>query len=324
MKPTTTEARSILTRASGYLEGVASHSLQPYQGCPFGTALCGVGCYVRHAGHLTKGRPWGSFLEAKTNAADLYRATVDRERRWAGRNHGAFGIFLSSATEPFPPQEARLGVTAAVLDAIREHPPDLLIVQTHSHQVARHRDRLRSIAERARLRVHVSIETDRDRLPGLPGHASSIDRRFAAAQRLRDAGLFVVITVAPLLPIAEPDRFFARIAESADAVVLDHFIEGDGTPNGSRTELTPLPEAMRAVEPASVALAYRDAMAAVAAEYLPGRVGLGREGFAGRWNAQPLRSKRLKAERSAGFEASKKRNLDCSQPPENGYDRIKE
>jgi hypothetical protein len=39
--------RSILIRASGSLESVCSHSLQPYRGCPFGASPCGVGCYVR-------------------------------------------------------------------------------------------------------------------------------------------------------------------------------------------------------------------------------------------------------------------------------------
>jgi len=44
-----TEARvsRILTRSSGFLRTVSSHSLQPYRGCTFGGTLCGVGCYVR-------------------------------------------------------------------------------------------------------------------------------------------------------------------------------------------------------------------------------------------------------------------------------------
>jgi len=42
------EVGRILTRASGYLRDVCSHSLQPYRGCSFGRSLCGVGCYVRH------------------------------------------------------------------------------------------------------------------------------------------------------------------------------------------------------------------------------------------------------------------------------------
>jgi hypothetical protein len=59
---TETTVRSILTRTSGYLTTVSSHSLQPYRGCTFGNALCGVGCYVQHNPWVTKGRSWGSFL----------------------------------------------------------------------------------------------------------------------------------------------------------------------------------------------------------------------------------------------------------------------
>ena len=92
-----------------------------------------------------------------------------------------------------------------------------------------------------------------------------------------------MITVSPLLPIAEPRRFFERLAEVADAVVVDHFIEGDGTPGGARTLATPLPEAMARVEPASVRLDYRDRMVAVAEEVMPGRVGVSVDGFAGRF-----------------------------------------
>mgnify|MGYP006147248219 CR=1 FL=1 len=47
---------------------VASHSLQPYRGCALGNSLCGVGCYVRHSWYTTRGRKWGSFVEARTNA----------------------------------------------------------------------------------------------------------------------------------------------------------------------------------------------------------------------------------------------------------------
>src|SRR3954447_5374798 len=97
--------QTILTRASGFLETVCSHSLQPYRGCPFGSSLCGVGCYVRHSLHITKGREWGSFLEARTGAPESYLRQYDRERTWARRERGEFAIFLSSATEPFPPQE---------------------------------------------------------------------------------------------------------------------------------------------------------------------------------------------------------------------------
>lgn len=285
MPVTLTTVSNVLTRASGFLRTVCSHSLQPYRGCPLGKSLCGVACYVRHNPWITQGREWGAFLEARANAAGAYRSAFARERAWARRARGEFAVFLSSATEPFPPHEARLGITRAVLEAMRDHPPDLLIVQTHSPGVVDAVDLLADLAAHGRLRVHVSIETDRERLPGLPPPASSVSERFAAARRLRDAGLFTVITVAPLLPIASPDAFFARVADSADAVVLDHFIGGDGSPHGSRTLATPLPAAMAAVDPSSVSLAYRDRMGAIAERHLPGRVGYHAPGFAARWGA---------------------------------------
>ena len=130
-----TTIQSVLTRASGFLETVCSHSLQPYRGCPFGASLCGVGCYVQHSLHVTRGRPWGSFLEVRTNAAQAYQAGYERERRWARQRRGGFVIFLSSATEPFPPQESRQAITRSVLTAMLDQPPDGLIVQTHSHRV---------------------------------------------------------------------------------------------------------------------------------------------------------------------------------------------
>jgi DNA repair photolyase len=277
------QPRSILTRTSGYLRTVCSHSLQPYRGCALGRTLCGVGCYAQHQGLLTRGRAWGRFMDVKPNAARLYLEQYSSEIAWARRACGCMVIFMSSSTEPFPPQERKLGVTRALLQAMLQSPPDGLIVQTHSTLVADHLAELCGLNKKCNLRVHISIETDTDRLPGLPGPAYSIKRRMAVAGQLKKAGLNVVITVAPLLPIRRPNAFFQELSVVADAVVIDHFLGGDGSANGSRTRRTPLPAAMAAVHDGSVTLAYRDEMAAVAERYFPGRVGLGVDGFAGRF-----------------------------------------
>lgn len=279
---TEAHVRSILTRATGFLRTVSSHSLQPYRGCSFGRSLCGVGCYVQHNAWVTRGVPWGTFLEARTNAAEVYREQYLAERRWARANRGAFGVFLSSSTDPFVPQETRFRVTRRVLETMCDWPPDALVLQTHSDRVVEYLDLYRDLARRTELRFHLSIESDRDRLPGLPPPAASVQRRFEAAARLKEAGLRVVITVAPLLPIAHPRAFFERIARVAEAVVLDHFVEGDGSAAGARTLRTPLPVVMEAVEPGSTDVAYRERMRAVAAEVMPGRVGVNVDGFAGR------------------------------------------
>lgn len=272
----------ILTRTSGFLTTVTSHSLQPYRGCALGNSLCGVGCYVRHNWYTTRGREWGSFVEARRNAAEAYCAEFESERTWARERRGRFGVFLSSSTEPFQPLERKLRITRSVFEAMVDRPPDLLIVQTHSHHVTDYLHLYpRLAASIADLRFHISIETDRDALPGLPPSASPVEKRMAAARALRDAGLRVVIAVSPLLPIAEPDRFFARLAEVADAVVIDHFIGGDGSPSGARTRRTLLPQAMAEMDPRSVTLEYRDEIAVIAGRYFPGTVGVNIEGFAG-------------------------------------------
>ena len=113
---TQVEVKGVLTRTSGFLRTVTSHSLQPYRGCTFGRALCGVGCYVRHNNWLTRGAEWGSFLEVRVNAAEVYRAQYSREQAWARRTRGGFSVFMSSSTEPFLPQEDRYRVTRSLLE----------------------------------------------------------------------------------------------------------------------------------------------------------------------------------------------------------------
>ena len=234
-----------------------------------------VGCYVQHSAYVTAGRPWGTFLEVRENAPESYRANVERERRWARKSRERFSVFLSSSTEPFLPQESRYHVTENLLRAMVDSPPDLLIVQTHSHRVADHLNLCRELHAGGELRVHISIETDIEDFPGLPPHASSVAQRFEAARALKSAGIHTVITVSPLLPIQDSEGFFARVADCADTVVIDHFIQGDGSAAGSRTERTPLPAAMAVVDPGSLDLAYRDHMVETAARHLPGRVGAG-------------------------------------------------
>lgn len=275
--------RGILNRTSGFLKTVSSHSLQPYRGCTFGNALCGAYCYVQHNTFLTHGQKWGDFLDARTNAAAAYKEQYEPELRWARRSRGRFGIFMSSSTDPFVPQEDHFRITRHLLEAMIDRPPDLLIIQTHTSRVTVYLPLYRKLCSRCELRFHISIESDRDRLPGLPPPASSVADRLDAAATLKAAGLRVVITVSPLLPIENPRVFLERIAAVSDGVVIDHFIEGDGTPNGRRTMRTILPQAMRQFDPSSVSLNYRDLIVAVAQAVMPGRVGVNIDGFAGRF-----------------------------------------
>src|SRR5262249_13205702 len=62
-----------------------------------------------------------------------------------------------------------------------------------THRLTIYLDLYPAHAARCALRFHISIESDRDRLPGLPPPASFVERRFEAAAELHAAGLRVVI-----------------------------------------------------------------------------------------------------------------------------------
>jgi DNA repair photolyase len=274
--------KSILTRTQGYLKAVSSHSLNPYVGCGFGRSACGEGCYVRFNQWLLKGREWGWFVDMKINSAEVYLRTVDREKKWAQKNAGGFSVFFSSSTDPWQPIERKARLTRRLLTTMQTVPPDRLILQTHSSQILDDLDSIELLAGICDLRVHVSIEGDRDRLPGLPPPACSLNDRLEAVRKFADRGIPTVVCMSPLYPMKAPDVFFSRLANmGVRAVVVDHFIQGDGTPTGSRTFKTKLPDAMATVAPQSIDLSYRDQVARIAGKYLP--VGLSATGFAGHY-----------------------------------------
>ena len=205
------------------------------------------------------------------NAAELYLREAPR---------GPFSVFMSSSTDPFPPQERRAGITRAVLEAMAVSPPTSLIVQTHSALVVEHADLLLALPQ---VRVHISLESDQEDFPGLPRPAYSVARRLEAGRALREGGLETVACLSPLLPLRDGPGFMERLRDSFGAVIVDHFVGGDGSTSGSRTRTTALPAAMEATLAGSSRLAYRDEVLALAQRYFPGRVGVGPDGFAGRY-----------------------------------------
>ena len=227
--------RTILTRTGGFLEGF-SHTLNPYRGCSHGRSLCGVACYAP-ALLRGSGGPWGTFLEAKTNAAEAYVKDLARERR-----RGPVRVFCASVTDPYVPQETRLKVTRRVLEAMVEHPPDGLVLQTHTPGPLRDLDLLRALP--CDLAVQVSVETDQERLPGLPPQAFSPAERLAALRTMKEAGLRAVGVVAPLLPLRDTEAFARALDEACTSVIVDHWLVGDGSKDGARTRRRGLPDVL--------------------------------------------------------------------------------
>ncbi len=207
------DAKSILTRTTGYLAGF-THSLQPYLGCQFSCEYC----YVRELAVQRTNRfglPWSRWLIAKRNApALLARAKLEHAR-----------IFMSSATDPYTPIERRLGITRACLEVLAARPPAALIVQTRSPLVLRDLDLLARIP---RLAVSFTLTTSDERVRRLlEPDSPKFARRLATLRALKQAGLRVQAAIAPLLP--GDVRELARALDPlVDRVVLDDFFRGDG------------------------------------------------------------------------------------------------
>jgi DNA repair photolyase len=261
------QARSILTRTGGYLEGF-THTLQPYVGCEFSCLYC----YVRELMVQRANRhrlPWSHWLEPKLNAPELLERDALRGKLAQAR------IFLSSSTDPYTPAERRYRLTRACLEVLAAHPPAALVLQTRSPLVCRDRDLLARIPSAL---VSVTVTTDDERVRRLlEPNAPSITRRIDALAELRAAGIATQAAVSPLLP-SDPEALARRLEPVAQRVVVDDFFQGDGAGGRrSRRALDRLRELgfERWTEPGYAHEAVRVFQRVFGSE----RVGVSREGF---------------------------------------------
>jgi DNA repair photolyase len=116
----------------------------------------------------------------------------------------------------------------------------VLVIQSHSTLAGRDLDLIHELSRRCELWLSLTVETDQERLPGLPPHACPPDKRIATLRRFRLRGVLTQAAVSPLLPLADPEAFARRLDEACDRVILDHYLIGDGS-NGLRTRRTDFP-----------------------------------------------------------------------------------
>jgi len=225
--------RSIINRTGGFLSGF-THSINPYRGCSLGGTLCGVPDYAPAiVSAFGEKREWGRYLDVKVNAPDAYDADYDRIR--CGRSP-ALRIYMSSVTDPYVPQERRYRVTAGILERMRERPPDLLAIQTHTPNPLWDIELLAELSTRFPLSIQISVETDREEMgPLFPPHAYPVSQRLEALSILRERGLETVGVVSPLWPIDDIEGFARRLDAACSYVVVDHWLVGDGSRDGART-----------------------------------------------------------------------------------------
>ncbi|WP_338415761.1 PA0069 family radical SAM protein [uncultured Sphaerotilus sp.] len=182
-------------------------SINPYRGCEHGC----IYCYARptHSyADLSPGLDFETRILAKTNAADRLREELRRPR------YTPRPLNLGSATDAYQPVERSLKLTRQIIEVLHEaqHP---FSVVTKSGGIVRDLDLLADMAQRQQVLVFISLTTlDNDLARILEPRASAPARRLAAIRALSDAGVWVGVNVAPVIPfINEPE--IEQIIEAA-------------------------------------------------------------------------------------------------------------
>ena len=185
-------------------------------------------------------------LRRQRRVREAYRRDFDRIKRPRRGEPGPLRIYMSSSTDPYIPQEKSLRLTRALLEEMVERPPDVLVIQSHHTLVERDIDFIADLSACSETWVSLTVETDMDRIPGLPPHSSPPARRLATLERFRARGIPTQATISPLLPLADPLTFARRLDAACDRVILDHYLIGDGSPGGWRTRKSGFPERLAA------------------------------------------------------------------------------
>ena len=197
----------LLTRSRlGSLRYGFAYSVNPYRGCPHACAYC-------YADSVTRDdRPWGSFLDRKVDAPRI----LARELRCSPRGL----VLLSSATDPYPPEEARSRITEGCLFALREAGFPVSVL-TRSPLVLRDLPLLRSFPG---VEVGFSLTSSRDR-PDHEPRVPPVASRLRALQRLSEASVPTFASVAPLLPGTPLEDLQALARELAAVGVRAAFVD---------------------------------------------------------------------------------------------------
>jgi len=269
-------ATRALTPTGGFLDGFA-YSLNPYVGCAFGDNGGCPFCYVR-ALPVARAEPgpWGSWVIAKSNLLELLGRELCALEKSGKLDRAA--VFMSSATDPYQGMERRMRLTRGALELFAKRPPRRVLLQTRSPMIERDLDLLMRLGPR--LIASITVETDDDRVrQALTPTSPSIARRLAAARRLRAAGVFVQLAVAPMMP-NNPERLAELADAAADRVVVDTYFDGDGS-GGRRSRALMIGElyARLGYERWFQPGAERELMAAMRARLGAARVLFSREGF---------------------------------------------
>lgn len=242
-----TQARRILSPVSGFLlEAGFTHSLTPARNCTYGCTYCYVPTMRVQAGLKKEDwENWGDYTVLKKNAPELLAKELKDDQI----------IYCSPLVDPYQPAEMSAEMMPRILEQVYIRPPKTFVVQTRSKYILRDLHLLQAVAEHTDLRVSFSITTDDDRIRRqFEARCDSIESRVETVQALREGGLKVYVTLAPLLPFT-PSALADLVAPLTENAFLGDPLHVRATkPRGATTREVAIDvlrkfEAMEWVEP---------------------------------------------------------------------------
>lgn len=202
-------AKSILSRNQSP-DLPFSVSLNPYRGCEHGCIYCFARPTHAYLG-LSPGLDFETRLYAKINAAELLR------RELAHPGYPVSPISLGVNTDAYQPCERDLGITRQCLEVLHEcnHPLGII---TKSALIERDIDLLKPMAEKNLIAAAVTITTlDHSIARTLEPRAASPTRRLQTIEKLAQAGIPVLVSVAPVIPFVTEQELEKVLCAAAGA-----------------------------------------------------------------------------------------------------------
>ncbi len=202
-------ARSIITRNTSPDIGF-DRSINPYRGCEHGCVYCFARPNHAYVG-LSPGLDFETKLFTKPNAPSLLA------RELSARGYAPGTIALGTATDPYQPIERRHRLTRGVLEVLARfrHPVGIV---TKSDLVVRDLDVLAPMARDGLVKVAVSVTTlDPVLARRMEPRAPHPEKRLAAIRTLSEAGIPVMVIVAPIIPGLNDHEIEAVLARAREA-----------------------------------------------------------------------------------------------------------
>ncbi|HZP13566.1 MAG TPA: PA0069 family radical SAM protein [Nevskiaceae bacterium] len=191
-----------------------SQSINPYRGCEHGCSYCFARpshAYV----NLSPGLDFETKIFYKPNAAALLEKELSHPR------YACQQIALGTNTDPYQPAERRFGIMRSLLQVMQRYRQPCSIVTKGAALIERDLDILAEMGRAHLANVAISITSLRDEIKRtLEPRAASPRSRLRMVRKLSEAGVPVMVMVAPIIPVITDGELEDILAAAKDAGAL--------------------------------------------------------------------------------------------------------